>query len=678
MGRLLLSAGAFAVQNLALSPHQAVGLRLIASMGSSSSRRETATSANGESNPVNTEAVLQSLRELGMKDLETVKRQLFFDPSFATNLSITVEQQLRHTSAADEEQELIRRARSESPRGQGTKSSSGSYKIVRSDPAVMNRPTMARKRSMSPKGLKRAKSTLTQPVDWSAKERDVVVVSSLSLDWEELAKVPGVTMYELRLLWHLYLLKKRDIRMVFCTSQHVPEELVNYYLQYLPSGTVESARERLLMLSCNDQRALSVTEKLLSRNRAVQRIKDFVDLNHAYMTCFNSTDSEVALAQKIGVPLIGNGNDVAFWGTKAGNRQVFRDAGVLHPDGSYDSSFDASSLAQEVVKLWRRYPDIKKIMVKLNESFSGEGNAILRTTPELRETVLNESMVAASGAVEETFQSALEFVAPCETWPHYHSQIMKLGAICEAFVEGPADKKTSPSCQLFISEKGQVKVFATHEQWLDGQIYVGCHFPADLKYASQLCAKGAEIGNALAKKGVVGYCAVDFVSIELEDGSFEHHAIEVNVRMGGTTLPIMTLDLLCKSGRFDATTSEYIASDGTPRYYTASDTIRKPQYRGLITHDLMDIVKKHSASIEWNQRPGAPETGVVFHLVPLLSELGKVGAVCIGRTREEARQLFDKVTEILDQETAEDAGGSNAEFNFAMSFDEPDAAERLN
>ena len=51
----------------------------------------------------------------------------------------------------------------------------------------------------------------------------------------------------------------------------------------------------------------------------------------------------------------------------------------------------------------------------------------------------------------------------------------------------------------------------------------------------------------------------------------------------------------------------------------------------------------HSKEIEWNQRPGAPETGAIFHLVTLLSELGKCGLICVGRTREEAEIIFDRV-----------------------------------
>jgi len=636
-------------------------------MGQSAASQEVAVSEpskeEGSSSPV--ERALQYLAALPPDQLDDVKKQLFFIP-----VEETVDKEIEFELSINEPDKELPRSpkRARSPKHL--------LPYMKSDPSVMNRPVSPKTSpKMRGKALARCRAgSITHPAKSLARDekyRDAVVVSSLSLDWEELAKVPGVVMYELRLLWHLYMLRNPKVRIVFCTSQHVPPELVDYYLRYIPGEvSVESCRSRLLMLACNDQRASSVTEKLLSRPRMIQRIRNFIDVDNAHMTCFNSTDTEAELADKLGVPLLGNSSDLAIWGLKVGNRQIFREAGVQHPDGSYESAFDVETLSRHVLGLWRRHPDAKKIMIKLNESFSGEGNAILRLTPELKQNVLSEGGDRpAIQALQEALQTSLEYVADCESWPHYYSQFQKLGSICEVFVEGDADAKTSPSCQAFLSRSGTVQVLATHEQWLNGQIYVGCHFPANQDYAGDLIALSGQIGHVLGKHGVIGYFAVDFVSIKKADGSYDHWAIEINVRMGGTTLPIMTLDLLCQNGHLDTKTSRFIATDGQPRYYTASDTIRRKSYRGLIAEDVIDLVKKHSEEIEFGKRPGAPETGVIFHLVPLLSELGKCGCVCIGRSREEAKGLYDKVIEILDSETC----GSEEEGVASV----PDEADRL-
>lgn len=480
--------------------------------------------------------------------------------------------------------------------------------------------------------------------------RYLVVVSSLSLDWKELVKIPGVAGYELRMLWHLYFLRARKMHVVMCTSQYIPEELIKYYLSYLPGDiSVEDARSRLTMVCCNDMTSRSVTEKLLTRPRTLQRIKNCIEWDKAAMTCFNSTDAEVELAKSLNIPLFGNDTQGAFWGTKTGNRQVFLDAGVDHPDGSYREIFTEEELCEEILALLKRCPSARKIMVKLNDSFSGEGNTVLRVDETLQEA-LKDSDQKAKMVITEKLHNSLEFVAPGLTWARYYTQFQNLGGICEVFVEGAAEAKTSPSCQAFLNNNGDVRILATHEQMLNNQIYVGCKFPANEEYAKDIVTMTMKIGEELSKRDVIGYIAVDFVSVRQEDGTYKHWAIEVNVRMGGTTLPIMTLNLLCQDGVFNAGTSEFIASDGYPRYYIASDTLRKPSYKGLLIEDLLAIIKRHSTEIEWNQRPGAPETGVIFHLVTLLSELGKCGVMCVGRSRDEAEELFQRVKEILDQE----------------------------
>ncbi|CAE7680650.1 besA [Symbiodinium sp. CCMP2592] len=504
--------------------------------------------------------------------------------------------------------------------------------------------------------LKRTISGTGHPIDDLLRERGhvnryLVVVSSLSLDWKELIKIPGVSNYELRLLWHLYFLRSQAMRIVMCTSQYIPEALISYYLRYLPSDvSPKEARSRLTTIACNDMTAASVTNKLLSRKRALNRIRDAIEPEKAAMTCFNSTDSEVQLAEELGIPLFGTDTQGAFWGTKTGNRQVFRDAGVQHPDGSYDLIYTEEELCEEILSLLRRCPSTKKVMVKLNDSFSGEGNAVLRVDSELVDS-LKESDEQAMEVIFDRLENSLEYVAPGLTWDKYYQQFQTLGGICELFIEGQSSAKTSPSCQAFLNADGSVRILATHEQMLNGQIYTGCTFPAKEEYSAELVSLTKKIGQELVGRQVVGYIAVDFVSVKQSDGSYKHWAIEVNVRMGGTTLPIMTLNFLCRDGRLNEQTSEFIASDGKPRYYVASDTLRKKTYKGLVIEDLLAIIERHSSEIEWNKRPGAPETGTIFHLVTLLSELGKCGCVCIGRSREEAQQIFRRVQDILDAET---------------------------
>ncbi|MDQ3832556.1 MAG: carboxylate-amine ligase, partial [Actinomycetota bacterium] len=62
----------------------------------------------------------------------------------------------------------------------------------------------------------------------------VVVVPSLSLDPEELAKISGAHHYEERLLCMLMLLRLPRTNLVYVSSQPIAGTIIDYYLHLLP------------------------------------------------------------------------------------------------------------------------------------------------------------------------------------------------------------------------------------------------------------------------------------------------------------------------------------------------------------------------------------------------------------------------------------------------------------
>jgi hypothetical protein len=45
------------------------------------------------------------------------------------------------------------------------------------------------------------------------------------------------------------------------------------------------------------------------------------------------------------------------------------------------------------------------------------------------------------------------------------------------------------------------------------------------------------------------------------------------------------------------------------------------------------------------------QTGVVFHMMSALGELGRTGMTAVGNSREEAKALYDRAIAVLDEET---------------------------
>src|SRR3712207_5522086 len=204
----------------------------------------------------------------------------------------------------------------------------------------------------------------------------VVVVPSLTLDAEELAKISGVHHYEERLLCMLMLLRMPRTRLVFVTSQPIPTAIVDYFLHLLPGVPLRHARRRLTLLSCHDASDEPLTKKILERPRLIERIRAAIpDPGTAHITCFNSTALERTLAVRLDIPLYGNDPELNYLGTKSGSREVFREAGVPLPDG-FEHLRDADDIFGAVVELKRREPGLRRVAVKLDEGFSGEGNAV--------------------------------------------------------------------------------------------------------------------------------------------------------------------------------------------------------------------------------------------------------------------------------------------------------------
>ena len=498
---------------------------------------------------------------------------------------------------------------------------------------------------------------------WQAVEQfdrddcDILVIPSLSLDQRELRKVKGVHHYEERLLFSLIRLQNPRTRLIYVTSQPIHPSVIEYYLQLLPGVPFSHARDRLLLLCVYDSSCRSLTEKILERPRLVEQIRQALRSERSYMTCFNSTTLERDLAVQLNVPLLGLDPDLLYWGTKSGSREIFAEAKVPHPDGS-DLVWNEADLAQVAVELWERQPDLKRMVIKLNEGFSGQGNALLDLRPIQQVAPGSATSAERLQGVRDRFES-LSFQSDTETWANFGSRIPELGAIAEAFIEG--EEKRSPSVQGRITPGGEVEILSTHDQILggpDGQIFLGCRFPADEAYRLRLQEWGWKVGKALAARGALERYSVDFIAVRrAEDDAapgnqWEFQAIEINLRKGGTTHPFMTLKLLT-NGRYDRPTGLFYNQQGVPKYYVATDNLQKDRYRGLLPSDLMDIIAHHR--LHFNS---ITETGTVFHLMGCLSEFGKVGLTSIGNSPQQAEDIYNRVIQALDSETSGQTTGS--------------------
>ena len=473
-----------------------------------------------------------------------------------------------------------------------------------------------------------------------------VVIPSQSFDPTELAKIPGVAHYEERSLFNLMLLQHPRLEVIYVTSKRLDPLIVDYYLHQMRGVPAAHAYRRLHLLDCDDATPIPLTQKILERPRLVERIKAAIgDRDMAHMVVFNATGLERSLAVQLGVPINGCDPELTHLGHKTGSRGVFTEAGLRMAPGR-EGLRDVNDLSDALTSLWAEVPDARRLVVKLDDSFSGEGNALL----DLRPLAEHAPKSGASAETRRVLREALvdlRFEAAGLTWDAYAEQFDAMGGICELWIEG--DGKCSPSVQMRINPLGEAQVVSTHDQVLggpSGQIFEGATFPADPAYRLALQAAGRRVGEVLAARGALGRFAVDFLVVPATtEDRHDLYAVEINMRQGGTTHPFNTMKFIT-DGHFDEETGVFRTAQGLDRCYFATDTVSSPRYRGLLPFDLLDAMVVEGIHFR------SDDTGVVFHLLGCLSAFGKIGLTAIGRTVPDARQRYRDAVALLDRMNA--------------------------
>lgn len=470
--------------------------------------------------------------------------------------------------------------------------------------------------------------------------KTVVVIPSLTLDHQILSKIKGHFYYEERMLCMLMLLRMPETRLTFVTSIPIPSLIIDYYLHMLPGITPHHARNRLTLLSCYDAGNLPLTVKILDRPRLIERIKKSIDNpNAAHLVFFNTTDVEKQLAKELHLPIYGCDPKYNYLGSKSGCRQFYKACVIPVPFG-YENIHSEDEIIKALTNIRMQFPSLAKAVVKINEGFSGDGNAVFYFKDAPEDVSITEDWI------KNNLKQNLKIVAKKLKYSNFIEKIKITGGIVEIFVDGEIVK--SPSVQCRINPLGEVCIISTHDQVLSGennQVFVGATFPADEAYAISLAKMTYKLGVAMRDLGVLGRFGIDFMSVK-KNNEWEHYAIETNLRKGGTTHPYLMLQFLT-DGHYDPETGKYLLPDGGTRCYFATDNLQSDQYKGLTPLDLIDIVMHHGLHYDHSTKEG-----VMFHLISALSQYGKIGLVSIASTPERAMLFYHNVLEVLNKETS--------------------------
>jgi PGM1 C-terminal domain len=465
--------------------------------------------------------------------------------------------------------------------------------------------------------------------------RTIVVVPSRSLDrWHE--PPAEAQAYEERLLSAVFELSDPNVRMTYVTSSTIAPSIVDYYLSLLAPRVRPGARRRLALISLCDRSTRPLTAKLLERPSVLEQIRRSIPPRQlSHLVPYGVTTLERDLALELGIPVYGADPRHARWGTKSGSRELFALAGIPRPLG-VEHIASAAEAIDAVARLREIKPRLSELVIKLNEGVSGEGNAII-----------DLAGLPAPGADDERprIGQRLATLAPeggHVTADAYLAKLAAKGGIVEERIAGR--ELRSPSVQFEVTPAGHVKLLSTHDQILGGpggQHFLGCRFPADSSYAPAIGALARRAAQRLAEMGVIGRFSIDFVVARDTDLHWEPYALELNLRVGGTTHPYQALAHLA-GGVYDAETATFTTAAGARRHYVATDFLQTPELTALGRDGVLALARRTDLRFDRARRIGA-----VFHMLSALDELGRVGFTAIGETADQADAIYAHVQETL-------------------------------
>lgn len=493
-----------------------------------------------------------------------------------------------------------------------------------------------------------------------------IVCPSQEFSLEEMSLGTGRWFAGVRGIWEcLTLALERDVALIMIQAPPVPDVVMDYLFGITAGARSEPGDRaamradlagRHAMVNIEDSRACHLSEKLLDQPDIVAHIRRLIanSRRHGHvvqgLSGYASSERLARLAEVLGVELLETPPSTLHWGTKAGSRRVFRDAGVIHPAGTYEVEREITRLAAEIVRL-RDIHGGTAWMVKLNEGLgSGHGNAVVAATG----TSLDD--VAAA------LRSELRPACPDVSLPEYLRQLSVSGSIVEEYIRPvPGGDIRFPSALGYLGVRSDgsryQEVLGTHEQIVGPQgDFLGSTFPASSHYRLDVLRSTELIMTNLASAGVRGHVGVDFIARQARGASdgWTIYATEINLRQTGTTHPNRTVRAVV-DGEWLAD-GTLVDRRGREVVYRSTDALIAERYCGISAQRLIKAMKSEG-DIGYDPALGR---GVVPHLWTTLEPFGKLGATVIGHSAAECaarEQAFVSLLDLLAASSAYDRVG---------------------
>ncbi len=414
-------------------------------------------------------------------------------------------------------------------------------------------------------------------------------------------------------------------------ARPIDERIIDYYLALLPGVIPRHARARLHLVATHDGSARPLTAKLLERPRRPGAIRALIpDRGRCHLVPYTTTTARARPRPRARHPALRRRSATAPARNEDRLPAALRRGGCRRIRSAARTSATSTSVVDALARAARREARrCSEAIVKLNEGVSGRGNALVDLAglpapgapderAELARASRGDGVRARRRCQLDAYLGRLAADGRHRRGAHHRD-----GA---AEPERPAPRDAARRGRAAVDARPAARRPERPELSrlpLPGRLRLR---PRDhRRRPRRSAARLAREGRPRAASPSTSW------SSATPAGTWTPYAIELNLRKGGTTHPFLTLQFLT-DGAYDPATALFTAPSGREKHLVASDHLESDALRGLTVDDLFDIAVRHR--LHFDQ---ARQTGVVFHMMSALAELGRIGLTAVGDSRAAGR-----------------------------------------
>ncbi|XP_056621616.1 IQ motif-containing protein H isoform X2 [Triplophysa dalaica] len=424
-------------------------------------------------------------------------------------------------------------------------------------------------------------------------KRTIIHVPSLGYSQDQRLSLKGFDILQNTQMGRLCDIRDEKVEVIYVSPVALGEDVHQYYTHLMGlQAAIELGDASAPQANCAKRFTIFMPEALdyfSTKNmclasvlkyspRALKRIKNLIQGKQAYMIGGVTHIDELAVADELGVPLLGTEPAVVqVYGSKSGGRRIFSSAGVNMPPGKWDI-YTLEQLYEGLAQLMTEHMEVQRWLFKIDSEMDGRGTAYcdvchLKCHPwaqkqykqhgpekwrilmaEVREPVMMKFLQEVPHLLASHACPVNKSCYP--TWACFLEHFLKEGGVIEAYP--PSASVTCLTVDMLVEPGGDVRLTSCGDQLRGPSVLevVGCTMPQTSISSDVLHSICIRVARACQQRSILGHLSLDLVTF-LEPTNLEQQVWAVDLDLGYSNQLAMTqLMLMMTGGTMDCRTSK--------------------------------------------------------------------------------------------------------------------------